>query len=444
MDDLKGRCARLSLHKKERQTIPLTPVLENNNKVLVAKLFTKRRLNVEALSRTLKSMWRFAQDFEVRDLASNTVLLLFTHEADVQKVISQGPWSFDKYLIGLYQPSAFQSVDDAKFVTSPFWIQIHNLPLSRINKVNATDIGNTIGRVVQVDASPSGECRGRCIRVRILIDIEQPLCRGRYVDLDGSDPHWISFQYERLPIFCYWCGCLNHDERDCKIWIDSGESLQKSDQQYGPWLKASLTTMQQPQLVRTKSSQPTTPPQPPRPTPSPSTQPSPPTENMPPPLPNLPTTTQNAETITQADKPETAPTHKEILSNSQLFDTFITDLDHDLNYNPLSHTPNPLPQLAHASLTDIAQHSYSTTKSTIPLNVNFDTLTTNHPDIPFPTHMSNTPKAPETITTPTDQTVTEKTVHLHGTWCQLGPPHNAVSAGISCESVLGPKWKQSH
>nr|POE73744.1 hypothetical protein CFP56_78923 [Quercus suber] len=152
---------------------------------------------MEALSRTLKSMWRFAQDFEVRDLASNTVLILFTHEADAQKVISQGPWSFDKYLIGLYQPSASESVEDAKFITSPFWIQIHNLPLSCMNKENATAIGTTIGRVVQVDASPSRECRGRCIRVRINIDIEQPLCRGRYVDLGGLDPHWISFQYER-------------------------------------------------------------------------------------------------------------------------------------------------------------------------------------------------------------------------------------------------------
>ena len=159
MDDFTGQCARLSLHTKECQTILLTHILENNNKLVVAKLFTKRRVNVKALSQTLKSMRRFAQDFEVRDLASNTVLLLFTHKADVQKVISQGPWSFDKYLIGLYQPSASESVDDAKFVTSPFWIQIHNLPLNRMNKANATAIGNTVGRVVQVEASPSGECR---------------------------------------------------------------------------------------------------------------------------------------------------------------------------------------------------------------------------------------------------------------------------------------------
>ena len=91
MDDLTGQCACLSLHTKERQTIPLTPVLENNNRVLVAKLFTKRHVNVEVLSRTLKSVWRFANDFEVHDLASKIVLLLFTHEDDAQKVILHGP-----------------------------------------------------------------------------------------------------------------------------------------------------------------------------------------------------------------------------------------------------------------------------------------------------------------------------------------------------------------
>ena len=101
---------------------------------------------------------------------------------------SQRPWSFDKYLISLYQPSASKLVDDARFDTSSFWIQIHNLPLIRMNKANATAIGSTIGRVEQVEASPSGECRGRCIRVRISINIEQPLCRGRYVDLGDSDP----------------------------------------------------------------------------------------------------------------------------------------------------------------------------------------------------------------------------------------------------------------
>lgn len=129
MDDLTGQCACLSLHTKECQTILRTSAIENNSRVLVAKLFTKCQVNIESLVRTLKSMWRFAQDFEVRDPTQNTFLLLFTQETDVQKILSQGPWTFDKYLIGLYQPSASKFVDNAKFDTSPFWIQLHNLPL---------------------------------------------------------------------------------------------------------------------------------------------------------------------------------------------------------------------------------------------------------------------------------------------------------------------------
>ena len=96
MEDFTGQCVRLLLHTEECQTIPLTSVIEHNSRVLVAKLFTKRRVNVESLARTLKSMWRFAQDFEVRDLTQNTVLQLFTLESDVQKILSQGPWTFAK------------------------------------------------------------------------------------------------------------------------------------------------------------------------------------------------------------------------------------------------------------------------------------------------------------------------------------------------------------
>ena len=78
MDDLTGRWAKLSLNTQESQTVPLASDIEDNSKVLVAKLFTKRIPSMEALSRTLKSMWCSIQDFELRDLGSNTVLILFS------------------------------------------------------------------------------------------------------------------------------------------------------------------------------------------------------------------------------------------------------------------------------------------------------------------------------------------------------------------------------
>ena len=37
---------------------------------------------------------------------------------------------------------------------------------------------------------------------------------------------------------CYWCGRLNHFDKDCERWIQSNGTLQPKDQEYGPWIRA--------------------------------------------------------------------------------------------------------------------------------------------------------------------------------------------------------------
>ena len=109
-----------------------------------------------------------------------------------------------------------------------------------MRRENAEAIGKTLGTVEDVDVSAIGDCRGKCICVRINIDITQPLCKGRMVNIGGPQPQWVSFQYERMPIFCYWCRVLNHDQKGCKLWLNSKGSLRKEEQQYGVWMRATM------------------------------------------------------------------------------------------------------------------------------------------------------------------------------------------------------------
>lgn len=99
-----------------------------------------------------------------------------------------------------------------------------------MTRANVEAIGQSLGKMKQVDALPIGECHGRYLQIRIDIDINQPLSCSRFVDLGELNPLWISLQYERLPVYCYWCGLLNHDEKDYQTWIDSGGSLKKEEQ----------------------------------------------------------------------------------------------------------------------------------------------------------------------------------------------------------------------
>lgn len=78
---------------------------------------------------------------------------------------------------------------------------------------------------------------GAFFRVRVAININPPLSQGRVITMPKGDKAWINFKYERLPSICYWCGCLDSNERVCDLWVDSKGMLTTEQQQFGPSLR---------------------------------------------------------------------------------------------------------------------------------------------------------------------------------------------------------------
>ena len=80
------------------------------------------------------------------------------------------------------------------------------------------------------------------MRVRVTLDINLPLCRGRVITLAEGGKSWVAFKYERLPNLCYWCGRLDHDDKNCDLWIQSKGTLKTENQQFGSYLRATPYT----------------------------------------------------------------------------------------------------------------------------------------------------------------------------------------------------------
>ena len=91
---------------------------------------------------------------------------------------------------------------------------------------------------------------GSFMRVRVVIDVSLPLCRGRLISFDEGDEVWVSFKYERLPNICYWCGCLNHSDKDCDRWTESDGSHKDEDKEYGPWIQTTAAALNKKSVVR--------------------------------------------------------------------------------------------------------------------------------------------------------------------------------------------------
>lgn len=82
-----------------------------------------------------------------------------------------------------------------------------------------------------------GVAWGRCLRVRVMLDVIVPLIRGTSVVMGGNKTA-VLFCYEKLYDFCYFCGRLNHVDKDCLLSFDVSGGGGRRGRQFGPWLRA--------------------------------------------------------------------------------------------------------------------------------------------------------------------------------------------------------------
>ena len=101
MEELKMRWKKLSLLEAEGKKHDLSKEKRTAEYVLAVKFFTRRSINVEAVARTFRPLWRTKRNFEVSMAGDNVVLIAFEWEVDAKKVIEGEPWMFGRHLVVL-------------------------------------------------------------------------------------------------------------------------------------------------------------------------------------------------------------------------------------------------------------------------------------------------------------------------------------------------------
>ncbi len=240
MEPIEDMWQRFTLSDKEGLDVDLAHTQQQFENILVAKFLTPRVLNIDSVARTFKPLWKTKKSFSVQDLGRNRAAFVFDDEVDLERVLANEPWSFDKFLVVFQRLHDDIAIDDLPFSHTSFWVQIHNLPVRRRTEDSAAAIGRTLGQVERV-ADQNDERGGEnCMRVRVRMDITTPLCRGRMIRMDEGKKGWVAFRYERLSNFCYWCGHLDHAQKDCDEGLWHQNSTPSEELQYGPWLRAEM------------------------------------------------------------------------------------------------------------------------------------------------------------------------------------------------------------
>ena len=122
MDELTKKWNGLSLSQREGPKFQMRSDLATTEYIIPAKFLTKRALNMDAIAATFQPLWRSKNGFRLKNLGNHNILFFFNSKTDVENILANEPWSYDKNLMVLQQYEADSEVENLSFNLTQFWV----------------------------------------------------------------------------------------------------------------------------------------------------------------------------------------------------------------------------------------------------------------------------------------------------------------------------------
>jgi 14-3-3 protein epsilon len=144
-------------------------------------------------------------------------LFHFAHPLDMEAVLNGGPWTFDNNLLILEQIPLGVQIDQIPLSHATLWVQVHDLPTGLMKETVGQRLANYIGTFVEYDKNNNSSFWRQYMRIRVKIDVTQPLKKEAKVKNKEGRLCVVTFKYEKLGIFCFLCGIMGHAENRCEV-----------------------------------------------------------------------------------------------------------------------------------------------------------------------------------------------------------------------------------
>ena len=241
-EELEVLWQKLRVTEEEEESVKLgrdctKAAKERGKNCLVMKVLSHRRVMLDALRKNFRMLWKPNKSMRISVIEDEMFLVEFDDDQDKRRVLEMSLWHYEKQLVLLQEFDGERDPKDIVLRWSLFWVQIYNLPLKHRTRETGMAIRASLGEVLEVDVDDTRVQWGKCLWVRISLDVSRKLIRGKRIHGEEEVDWWVLFKYERLPNFCYRCGLLEHDLKDCTRKDEVDKNGERGELQYGAWLR---------------------------------------------------------------------------------------------------------------------------------------------------------------------------------------------------------------
>ncbi|KAI9125197.1 hypothetical protein K1719_003813 [Acacia pycnantha] len=197
-------CPTFSFEEREKERL-----LKPFRRTLVVKLMG-RQPSFGFMVKKIRQIWERKVKIDVFDLANDFYLINFQRNEDYMEALTGGPWVIlDAYLSVVRWRPEFNPMNQ-RTNSAIAWVRFPDLPAPLFDKKFLLNLGNSIGKVIQLDIHTAQRARGKFARMCVELDLTKPL-----VPEFNVEGQLLSVVYESLGQLCNKCGRVGHMKENC-------------------------------------------------------------------------------------------------------------------------------------------------------------------------------------------------------------------------------------
>jgi hypothetical protein len=204
---------------------------------LIGKILSNKPILKSILQHSLQGIWGNPAGFTINEIEGGYFRINLELNADIQRILKGNPWIIRNswFMVHLWDRQINPSNLDFHHV--PTWIQIWGLPIHCKTVNMGKHLGAQLGKVEDAALYDYPQ-KARIIKIKVSLDIREPIRPGMFIGNTKDDINWVDFRYENLPMFCFGCGLVGHTEDNCSD--SSQNSLEERVNTRGSWLRSNI------------------------------------------------------------------------------------------------------------------------------------------------------------------------------------------------------------
>jgi hypothetical protein len=211
--------------------------ISNCNNSLIGKILSTKIILKPVLLSTLQGIWGNPKGLNITEIEGGFFHITMELEKDTQRALQGNPWMVRNswFMVHLWDRQI--NPNNLDFHHVPAWIQIWGLPIHCKTVNMGKYIGSQLGKVEDAAIYDYPQ-KSRIVKIRVCINSAEPIKAGMYIGNTRDGINWVDFRYENLPMFCFNCGLVGHNEDKCdyptQIIPEGGMNNR------GPWLRSNI------------------------------------------------------------------------------------------------------------------------------------------------------------------------------------------------------------